>query len=223
MGSPKRPGVEIPGRRLNGVDLERADALLAEDTPEARRQEVRALQAKVRLDQFVRSIPARFAEAQLSDLDMLDDGPRSAITRWLESDHPTLILVGDTGVGKTHTAYAVLRQAAASGVWVAGCEVIDLLRSLKPHADDSPLPRLAEMAPLFLFDDLAAHRSSDWVVEEFGGIISRRTREERRQIITTNVTYDVLDATLGRRTMSRLMGGAVTVQVGGSDRRKTTW
>lgn len=214
-------------RALTPEEHARAGELLAaaaaEDTREGMREQVRAMQARARRDMFLRSVPARFAEADLADLAGWPAEERDQVTGWLDSESPTLFLAGGVGTGKTHAAYAVLRAALERGLWVSGASVLDLLDHLRPKAADSAVPRLAEQADVFLFDDLAAERSTEWAVEQFGGIVDERSREGRRQIVTTNLPYAELEERLGRRVMSRLTGGAVIVVRTGKDQRRDLW
>jgi len=178
--------------------------------------------AESRQKVFEASIPARFSAACLDDLDQSRPAMKQ-IVEWWESDSQTLILVGGVGTGKTHAGYAVLRAAVASGARAYGATLLDLLAAMRPSAAPSPAPRLAVDADVFLFDDLATERATDWAIEQFGGVVDERTREGKRQIITTNATSAELHDRFGPRIMSRLSGGATICQFGGADLRKSLW
>lgn len=190
----------------------------ADDTPEAARLWVREQQAAARHRLFEASVPERFRAASYADLDQQLQA-RDVVAGWLDTKSRTLLLVGNVGTGKTHAAYAVLRDAATRGMWVAGATVSGILRSLRPDADPSPLPRRAELADLFLFDDLAAERGTEWAIEQVGEIVDQRHREQRRQIVTTNASRDELTQHLGQRVVSRLLDAATLARFDGPDRR----
>lgn len=201
--------------------LRAAEERLDQNPEPSVREQIRAMRTRARRDLFEKAVPERFREATYDDLQP-DQAP-DVVRRWLASGTRTLFLVGQVGTGKTHAAYAVLREAAQAGAWVYASSMFDLLAALKPKADPSPLPRLAETADLFLFDDLAAERATEWAVSEFGGIVDERTREGKRQIVTTNADYNDLVDLYSDRVMSRLGGGATVAQFTGKDRRKSLW
>lgn len=224
MADPKRVNAGDIPERLRGrvLDADPAAALDEDETPESVRVQVREMQAKARRDQFEESIPRRYAAAAVGGLHP-EHQSRDVVAGWLVSESQTLFISGPVGTGKTHAGYAVLKQALEAGVWVHGCSVLDLLDYLRPNALTSPMPRIAEQCDLFLFDDLAAERDTEWAVEQFGGIIDARTREGKRQIVTTNLSYAHLVERLGRRVMSRLTGGATVIEFSGHDLRRALW
>ena len=190
----------------------------ADDTPEAARDWVRKQQNAARRRLFEAAVPAEYREALYDDLDAAQQG-RDAVAGWLASTSRTLLLTGPTGTGKTHAAYAVLRDAAERGLWVYGASIGTFIRALQPGAVPSPVPKMAEQAEVFLFDDLGAERATEWVVEQVGEVFDHRYREQRRQIITTNSTRDGLEQRLGPRAVSRLAQDATVVRFDGPDRR----
>lgn len=190
----------------------------ADDTPEAARLWVREQQAAARHRLFEAAVPPEFRTAAYPDLDQQLQS-RDVVEGWLDTPSRTLLLVGNVGTGKTHAAYAVLRDAATRGVWAADSTVSGLLKALRPGADPSPLPRRAERAELFLFDDLAAERATEWAAEQVGEIVDVRYRERRRQIVTTNANREQLATRLGERVVSRLLHSATVVRFDGPDRR----
>lgn len=190
----------------------------ADDTPEAARMWVREQQAAARHRQFESSVPERYRSASYADLDPHLQA-RDVVAGWLDSPSRTLLLTGNVGTGKTHAAYAVLRDAATRGMWVAGSTVSGILRALRPGADPSPVPRRAELSSVFLFDDLAAERNTEWAIEQVGEIIDSRHREHRRQIVTTNASKADLVTHFGDRIVSRLLDSATLARFDGPDRR----
>ena len=169
-----------------------------------------------------KAIPHRYALAVVADLD--PKRQQSALVGgWLASDSPTLILTGAVGTGKTHAGWAIIREAVDQGIRSYGCTFADLLTAMRPGAFPSPAPRLAVDADLFLFDDLATARASEWGADQFGSIIDERTREGNRQIVTTNASSGELVERFGPRTVSRLAGGATIAEFTGDDLRTSIW
>jgi len=128
-----------------------------------------------------------------------------------------LCLIGPPGIGKTHIAVAVLRQAIlekrARGLFY---DVRDLLRVIR--STYNPVVRTAEMdilrpvmeADLLVLDDLGAEKPSEWVEETMTLIVNTRYNEKRPTIFTTNyedleeTNMDSLKVRVGFRIHSRL-------------------
>jgi DNA replication protein DnaC len=222
MGNPQRLTASDLEQRLRDKLAHTPAGEVEDETPETVRAEIRALQAVKRRELYEAAVPERYRQASYADLHPVLQA-RATVAGWLASDSPTLFLVGPVGTGKTHAGYAVLAQAVEAGEWVYGLTVLDLLDSLRPDAPHSPAPRLAEQVGVLLLDDLAAERATEWTTERLGGILDGRTRDRRRQIVTTNAAWADLKARYGPRTMSRLAGGATIAQFDGPDRRRGMW
>ena len=220
MAEPRRAefGAELR-RELTDDQVRAAQEWHDGDTPAAALAEVRALQSEARKRVYGACLPDRYRDASYGDLDAAEQA-REQIRGWLSTSSQTLMLVGPPGTGKTHAGYAVLNDVVASGGWAYGCSTFDLFSALRPDARPSAAPRMAVQADVFLFDDLAAERSTDWVVEQFGGIVDDRYSSRRRQIVTTNAAYEDLETKYGQRTMSRLMEGVTVAQFTCRDRRR---
>ena len=129
-----------------------------------------------------------------------------------------LFLEGQPGVGKTHLAVAVLKQAiqmtSARGLFY---DTRDLLRVIRSTYD--PSTRTTELdilrpvmtAELLVLDDLGAEKTSEWVDETMNLIVNTRYNERRLTILTSNYP-DIPDDTdpqsllfrIGARMRSRL-------------------
>lgn len=129
-----------------------------------------------------------------------------------------LFLEGQPGVGKTHLAVAVLKQAiATTGARGLFYDTRDLLRVIRSTYD--PSTRTTELdilrpvmtAELLVLDDLGAEKTSEWVDETMNLIVNTRYNERRLTIFTSNYP-DIPDDTdpqallfrIGARMRSRL-------------------
>src|SRR5882724_1758762 len=129
-----------------------------------------------------------------------------------------LFLEGQPGVGKTHLAVAVLKQAiqttGARGVFY---DTRDLLRVIRSTYDPSikttelEVLRPVMTADLLVLDDLGAEKTSEWVEETMNLIVNTRYNEKRLTLFTSNYP-DIPDETepnsllfrIGFRMRSRL-------------------
>ena len=129
-----------------------------------------------------------------------------------------LFLEGQPGVGKTHLAVAVLKQAVqTTGARGLFYDTRDLLRLIRSTYD--PSTRTTELdilrpvmtAELLVLDDLGAEKTSEWVDETMNLIVNTRYNERRLTIFTSNYP-DIPDDTdpqsllfrIGARMRSRL-------------------
>lgn len=178
-------------------------------------------------------IPARYAAAVADDPDviawlqtLLDRAITDSIRRLAPSvqSGPSLLILGPTGVGKTHQAFGVLRMLSTTGVrcaWKA-CTAADLYARLRPrHGVDSETEfRAVADAPLLLVDDLGAAKGSEWVEEVNYRLINWRYERVLPTLFTSNVPPRELSSSLGERVASRLIEMASRVVLEGSDRRR---
>src|SRR5215469_3486110 len=103
-----------------------------------------------------------------------------------------LLLMGPSGVGKTHLAVAALKELIRRGHQGLFCDYRELLKEIQ--ASYNPASQSTEMAILepvrtaevLVLDDLGASKPSDWVRDIVGIVLNARYNEKRTTIITTN-------------------------------------
>jgi DNA replication protein DnaC len=161
-----------------------------------------------------------------------------------------LLLMGSSGVGKTHLAVAALKQLIGRGHAGMFCDYRELLKEIQ--ASYNPASESTEMGILepirtveiLVLDDLGASKPSDWVRDIVGIVLNARYNEKRTTIITTNyvdnppsageatriggklvpaMREDSLEERIGSRMRSRLFEMCRTVEVFAPDfRREST-
>jgi DNA replication protein DnaC len=138
---------------------------------------------------------------------------------------PSLMLLGATGVGKTHEAYGAARALAVSGVsaqWQV-TTAADLYGALRPrHGIDSEAEfRNYRDARLLLVDDLGADRKPTEFTEEINfRLINHRYEHHLPTLMTSNVEPKELATRLGDRVISRLAEMCQRIPMKGDDRRR---
>ncbi len=182
------------------IIVERADVSGAEPC------ECRALGRSERLENRAQ-IPLLYANASFDNFDapQSDFDPsarelRRVMTQVKEyadsfplGPRPGLLLIGETGTGKTHLAVAALRRIIAKGFEGLYWNYQTLLNSIKSGYDpvsnssDREAYRAALEAEVLLLDDLGAHRVTDWVEDTINSIVTERCDNRKPLIATTNL------------------------------------
>jgi DNA replication protein DnaC len=145
-----------------------------------------------------------------------------------------LLLVGPSGVGKTHLACAILSELVLTkGVRGLYVDFSDLLlriqTTFRPDADSSKEALMAPItdAELLVLDELGASRPHAWVLDVLYNLLNTRYNQKRITIATSNYgdepeagERDRLEDRLNYRLRSRLYEMCLTVPLRGDDFRK---
>ncbi|GEM_PF-318398 len=130
-----------------------------------------------------------------------------------------LFLYGQSGVGKTHLAAAVVNRLKDSH-WAVFVHVPSLLDQLRRQARSiDPLQK----SDLLVLDDLGSERSTDWALEQLLVILDGRINHNRSTILTANYDseqWNKLDRIVGMRLASRIKGQHLPVLIQGPDWRQ---
>ena len=159
-----------------------------------------------------------------------------------------LLLMGPSGVGKTHLGVAALKELIRRGHNGLFCDYRELLKEIQ--ASYNPASESTEMGILepirtteiLVLDDLGASKPSAWVLDIIGLVLNARYNEKRVTILTTNysdeppggaepparlpggqrvvVKEDTLADRIGARMRSRLFEMCRTVDVLAPDFRR---
>lgn len=187
------------------------------DDPDLEALRARGLQ-EVRTRVWQQCIPSRFQWATVDDF---TGQVRDDLTAW--GDDPAgrnVMLLGPVGTGKSHAAVAAARLRFDRGAEVRFMPVVELLDMLRPGGPEDALYRLADLE-LLVLDDLGSERPTEWTSERLYALVNRRWLEERPTICTSNLPPVELEAAVGPRVFSRLVGnGAVNLGLSGPDRRR---
>jgi DNA replication protein DnaC len=184
-------------------------------------------------------IPRRYAHCELSNFEIHTDTQRAAQRRAarLVDQFPVadkgLLFYGDAGVGKTHLAVALMKEAivrkSARAIFYEVRELLKLVR--ETYGNSAELSELDVLRPvlaadLLVLDDLGAEKKSDWVDETLGLVINTRYSERRLTVLTTNLR-DVENTEpasfayhIGLRTRSRLKEMCDWMPIEGVDTRE---
>ncbi len=113
---------------------------------------------------------------------------------------PVLVLVGQTGSGKSHMAEGMARQLLAENTLVRYEFVPDLLDRLKATFDsNSDVPTEAvldqvRLPSVLVLDDVGTEAPSVFTADRLTTIVDERIRTGRRLLVATNKTHEGMKA-----------------------------
>jgi len=164
------------------------------------------------------------------------------------SSEKGLLLMGPSGVGKTHLAVAALKELLRRGHQGMFCDYRELLKEIQasynPQSESTEMKVLEPIrnTEILVLDDLGASKPSAWVLDTIGLVLNARYNERRVTILTTNymdeqpvaepaprlpsgasvkvVRDDSLADRIGARMRSRLYEMCRTVEVFAPDFRR---
>jgi DNA replication protein DnaC len=200
----------------------------------------------------VSDIPARYVSCEFLNYDTgASDGLATAkvkIETWARQyplDRSGLLLVGPSGVGKTHLSVAALKRLTEKGVHCLFCDYRELLKKIQNSYNPSvQTTELDLLRPVFetevvLLDDLGAVKPSEWVWDTVSLILNARYNDKLTTIITSNfldgpsaavervdgprraAREETLGDRIGERMRSRLFEMCRLVLVNGKDYRQS--
>ncbi|HZP26506.1 MAG TPA: ATP-binding protein, partial [Dehalococcoidia bacterium] len=142
---------------------------------------------------------------------MVRDAYRHALA-FAKEPKDWLLLLGNSGMGKTRLAAAIgnyCREAGRQVLFVIVPDLLDHLRSSfdpqNPAAYDETFEAV-KTVPLLILDDLGAQTSTPWADEKLFQLINHRYNALLPTVITTSYRRDQLDS----RLVSRLVDGQVS-------------
>ena len=155
-----------------------------------------------------------------------------------------LLLIGPSGVGKTHLAVAILHalitERGISGRFFDCRELLKQIQSSYSQSTETTerqVLRPALEAEVLVLDELGAARKTDWVSDTIEHLLNTRYNDRKTTIITTNLEnaaersgtesvresarVDTLGDRIGERMLSRLQEMCVVVEMHGADYRRS--
>ena len=139
-----------------------------------------------------------------------EDAIRAAQEISVKQGPRLLFLLGDAGTGKTHLAEAIGREWLHAGGTCRYDFVPDLLDELRSTYDDNSSSTVSEKMNwrntrgLLILDDIGQGNPSEGVQEKLTALVDHRYRNGGFMVVTSNLTYDQMQQSMGFRLASRL-------------------
>ena len=146
-----------------------------------------------------------------------------------EFDHtsPSLMLLGNAGLGKTHAALAIAGKVLEKGydvIYVSSPDFFAKLEALHfgsdPAGEEEMLLRTAAGADLLILDDLGSEFNSSFLISTLYSLLNNRLGAKLPTIVTTNVTDGSLLERLYTEKISSRLSSFVPCLFVGEDIRQ---
>ncbi len=123
---------------------------------------------------------------------------------------PNILMMGNTGLGKTHLSLAIAREAIEAGytaLYGTAQDFFEKIQNERFGKGEEGVNTTATVmgADLLVLDDLGAEYDSNYNQSTFYHILNSRLNAGKPTIINTNLTPKQLETRYGARAGSRLM------------------
>lgn len=142
------------------------------------------------------------------------------------SKHSTgLIMLGKTGLGKTHLSLAIAQEVTDRGYNVFYSSVQNVMNTLeKQHfgkgtVDEEIEEKLFE-SDLLILDDLGTEFSTQFTTAQLYNIFNTRLNASLPTVISTNLSMKEIEDKYTQRIASRIIGSSMPLQFVGKDIRQ---
>lgn len=118
-----------------------------------------------------------------------------------------ILMVGNTGLGKTHLSLAIANNLIEKGFCVVYGSVTELIRKINGEQFDNAegdTMSLVKSCDLLILDDLGVESKSEWNISLLYEIINTRQNKRAPMIISTNFDLDELTEYYRDRLSSRM-------------------
>ena len=142
-----------------------------------------------------------------------------------DRDTNSILMCGQTGLGKTHLSLAIANVVVGKGYNVIYSSASNLLSKLEKEkfgryqGDESP-EEMALSCDLLILDDLGTEYTRDFERAAIYNIVNTRLLSALPTIINTNLLYDEIAEKYDKRVYSRLIGNYQPLEFLGEDVRQ---
>lgn len=136
-----------------------------------------------------------------------------------------LMLIGDTGLGKTHLSTAIAGKVIERGFDVCYDTATNVFTSFENERFGKANSKFATPTEryfdcdLLIIDDVGTESVTQFTVSALYNLINTRAMNEKQIMLSTNLTLDEMKKKYGDRIASRLFGESIVLQFTGKDIR----
>ncbi|MBQ7638734.1 MAG: ATP-binding protein [Clostridia bacterium] len=142
-----------------------------------------------------------------------------------DTDSQNLLMIGETGLGKTHLSLAIAGEAIKKGYKVLYNSAQNIFNELQKEyfgrgESREQFETLVLECDLLILDDLGAEFSTQFTDAALYNIINTRINTSLPTVISTNLTLKELEERYSHRISSRLIGEYLQLRIFGNDVRQ---
>ena len=138
-------------------------------------------------------------------------------------DSKSILMFGQTGLGKTHLSLAIANKVLEKGYGVIYDSAINILRSIEKehfsHDHSSEMIDLVMDTDLLILDDLGTEYETPFYNATIHNIINTRLNRRKPSIISTNLDFSGISRRYDKRVMSRIISEYSCLEFKGEDVR----
>lgn len=138
------------------------------------------------------------------------------------SSSESILMIGGTGLGKTHLSAAIAKEVLNKGYFViydSAQSIFDAYEAVRFGKDSKENIKKYENSDLLIIDDLGAECTTQYTVAVFSALLNWRIVNSKPTIISTNYTPQQIKKSYTERVYSRLMGEFLLMKFTGQDIR----
>lgn len=183
-----------------------------------------ALLKQLAYEQLCRNSPLKISSFDDFDLKYYKDDPDvydlmsrvfafcKNYARNFDMNSNSILMWGETGLGKTHLSLAIAGEVIKKGYGVVYGSVQNLFSSIeqehfgKDSRGDGDTEKMLLECDLLILDDLGAEFTTSFTVSTLYNIINTRLLSSKPTIISTNLKISEIEKKYTRRTNSRILG-----------------
>ena len=137
------------------------------------------------------------------------------------TNSPSLVFIGATGLGKTHLSTSVARGVIEKGYSVVYESAPNVFKDFNSEQfkDESGLTEKYFDCDLLIFDDLGTEMHTSFTISALYNLINSRLNNGKATIINTNLSFEELRKNYNDRITSRIFGCFEPLVFGGKDIR----
>jgi DNA replication protein DnaC len=148
--------------------------------------------------------------------------------RHFNKNHDNLLLIGNTGVGKTFLANCIAKELLDRGytvIYLTAFRLFDILEKNKFGRDEDSTYEAANQfdyildCDLLIIDDMGTELNNSFTNSQLYLILNERLLRQKSTIVSTNLSLPNINSTYGERIFSRIASSYCVHRIIGEDIR----